>query len=91
MRLSWSPIALDELEQQVVFARQMHGEPAALRLVDRIEALTAHLLTNPKLGQKGLVEGTRHLVLADLPFKLVYRLRPGVAEIIHVYHTSQDR
>jgi len=45
----------------------------------------------PNRGRQGRVEGTRELVLAPLPFIVVYRVKTDAVEIVRVYHGAQDR
>jgi plasmid stabilization system protein ParE len=36
------------------------------------------------------MEGTRELVLAPLPYIIVYRVEPEMVHIFRVIHTSED-
>lgn len=88
--LRWSPLALAEIERHF---RYISAERpfSALQVVNRIDAIATHLVDHPKLGVRGRVVGTRELFVSDIPYVLVYRLKADIIEIIHVYHTAQDR
>jgi plasmid stabilization system protein ParE len=44
----------------------------------------------PQSGRAGHFPGTRELVLAGLPYVVVYRVTPDSVEIIRVFHASMD-
>jgi plasmid stabilization system protein ParE len=56
----------------------------AQTVLDRIVRLEAF----PNMGRPGELEGTRELVAG--PYVIVYRLKGGVAEILHIWHGAQD-
>ena len=45
----------------------------------------------PERGRVGLRAGTRELILAPMPYIIVYRIRENAVEILRLYHGSQDR
>jgi toxin ParE1/3/4 len=49
-----------------------------------------NLKTFPNLGRKGLVDGTREMVFASLPYIAVNRMKDNAVEILRVYHGAQD-
>jgi toxin ParE1/3/4 len=59
----------------------------AQTIYDRAEALA----TDPYLGRRGRVEGTRELPLPPLPFIVVYRVleQADAIEIVNVIHGAQ--
>jgi toxin ParE1/3/4 len=71
MEIRWPPEAADDPERIVTRVRQ--GNPQAARqLADAIYQRCADLQEFPKRGRHGRVAGTRELVLAPLPYIVVY-------------------
>ena len=87
--LIWTNSArCDLLDIQLYLADK---EPkAALRLALRLAHKAELLLSQPRLGRPGLVEGTREWPLVGTPYKLVYQLNEGNVEILRVIHQSRD-
>ena len=56
-------------------------------IFERVE----QLVTFPHRGRMGREEDTRELVLAPLPYIVVYRVKDSAVEILHIYHGAQDR
>ena len=48
------------------------------------------LLDFPESGRVGQVPGTREMIVADLPYIVLYRVSGDVVEILRVLHTSQE-
>jgi toxin ParE1/3/4 len=44
----------------------------------------------PNRGRNGRIGGTRELVLAPLPYIVVYRVTTDSVEIIRIYHSAQN-
>ncbi|HST36458.1 MAG TPA: type II toxin-antitoxin system RelE/ParE family toxin, partial [Allosphingosinicella sp.] len=63
------------------------ARPTVVELRDAIRSLRAF----PNRGRKGREDGTRELVHHRLPFIIVYRTKEDVVEILHIWHSSQDR
>lgn len=81
----WTKPAFQDLEAQLTYIEREN--PAlvsriALRTKKAIDALE----TFPHLGRPGVVEGTRGLVLPQLPFVCVYRIRGDQVEILRILH-----
>jgi toxin ParE1/3/4 len=88
MNIRWSPEAANDLLVIVEFIHNNNPSAAtrvALVVFERVESLSSF----PELGRLGRVKGTRELVLAPLPFIVVYRAKPEFLEIIRVLHGSQ--
>jgi len=64
---------------------------AALKTVRTIFERVEQLVTFPHRGRMGREEDTRELVLAPLPYIVVYRVKDSAVEILHIYHGAQDR
>ncbi|MDR2869041.1 MAG: type II toxin-antitoxin system RelE/ParE family toxin [Deferribacteraceae bacterium] len=54
----------------------------------RIEGAVDKLLTFPNIGRIGRIEGTRELIMPDMPFVIVYQISENI-EILNVWHTSR--
>jgi addiction module RelE/StbE family toxin len=63
---------------------------AAKRVVQEIRSATARLREFPLSGRQGEVSGTREVVVHNLPYVIVYRIRGDVVEILRVFHTATD-
>jgi len=89
MEVRWSPEAADDLERIVIRVRQDNPQ-AARRIATTIYQRCADLRQFPNRGRQGRVPGTRELVLAPLPFIVVYRFNAEAVEIVRIYHSAQD-
>jgi toxin ParE1/3/4 len=90
MQIRWSPAAAEDLGQifdYILADSRASAQRVAEAIYERAEALG----TDPYLGRRGRVEGTRELALPPLPFIVVYRVleRHGVVEIVNVIHGAQ--
>jgi toxin ParE1/3/4 len=90
MEVRWSPEAADDLERIIAHVRR-DNPLAARRIADIIYQRCGDRRMFPNRGRQGRVEGTRELVLAPLPFIVVYRVKTDAVEIVRVYHGAQDR
>ncbi len=62
---------------------------AAVSVKERIEQATTYLTTNPSMGRQGRIDGTRELVISNLPYIIPYRVRYGRVEILDVIHAAR--
>jgi toxin ParE1/3/4 len=72
----WTYIALDNID-------------AADRTADRLRLAVDRLSHYPAIGRRGTLTGTRELVVAGLPYVLIYRAIGQQIQILHVYHISR--
>lgn len=88
MLIRWTVPALHQLEQTQDYLAQ-HDTVIARRVTGEIVGRTHEILSQaPKAGRVGRIGGTRELVLAPLPYIVVYRLREEV-EIVALMHGAQ--
>jgi toxin ParE1/3/4 len=89
MQVRWSPEAAEDLVQ--IGRRIEQDKPEAARdvLLSIYRGITS-LEVFPGRGRSGKVEGTKELVIASLPYIVVYRLAKNRIEIVRVYHGAQD-
>ena len=89
MRLVWSRYAerdADAIEEHIAQDR-----PAtAVEVRDQIELQIRRLKDFPEMGRKGRVRGTRELVIAGLPWIVVYRVTGDTIEVARVLHGAQQ-
>jgi plasmid stabilization system protein ParE len=89
MRVTWTIPALDNLDEIQDFIAQ-RSPGAAYKLTAALVGRTDELLrSNPMIGRKGRIIGTRELVLPGTPYVVVYRLRNDV-EILAVVHGARQ-
>jgi toxin ParE1/3/4 len=93
MRLRYTSRArrhLDNIHSYIV----ERNPGAARHVIDRIRTTTELLREFPKLGHRGLVAGTREMVVIGTPYVIVHRVEPNpgdVLDILGIYHAAQDR
>ncbi|MGD0520722.1 MAG: type II toxin-antitoxin system RelE/ParE family toxin [Terracidiphilus sp.] len=89
-RLRWSMAAADDLEGIANYLWFYHPSFAAStiqRLYDAARSLKAF----PYAGRVGSKSGTRELVLAPLPYLLIYAVDDQSIHILRFLHAAQDR
>ncbi len=64
---------------------------AASAVIGRIEKAVERLSLFPSSGRRGVVAGTRELVVPSLPYVVVYRQDEAFVDIISVVHGAQRR
>ena len=89
MEIIWRRAALNDLEAIREFIAQDNPR-AATRIFAAIKAAIDPLADHPNLGRPGRVEGTRELIVAYLPYIVVYRVAEGVVRVLAVIHTSRQ-
>jgi plasmid stabilization system protein ParE len=88
--LRWSMAAADDLEGIANYLWLHHPSFAAStlqRLYDAAKSLKAF----PYAGRIGMKTGTRELVLAPLPYLVIYAVDDHSIHILRFIHTAQDR
>jgi toxin ParE1/3/4 len=88
VRIDWLTLALADLAHIREFIGR-DNPAAAMRVGERLEAITVHLARHPELGKEGRRAGTRELILPDLPFRIVYRVRGQEVQILRIYHSKR--
>jgi toxin ParE1/3/4 len=89
MRVRWTTPAAQDLYNIVLRIQQDNPDAAAkaaTTLYDGCDSLGIF----PRRGRKGRIEGTRELVVAGLPYIVVYRIQDQSLEILRIYHGAQD-
>jgi len=90
MKLRYKARALRDIEAIHKYIAQ-HDPEAAKRVVRRIEHSISRLAFLPLSGRRGVVAGTRIVVVPGLPYVAIYRVRENTVDIITVLHTARQR
>ena len=88
MKIRWSPESAADFAGIIDYVRKQNPS-AADRIASTIYDAITSLESFPQRGRVGRTEGTRELVLAPLPFIVVYRIERNVVEVARVLHGSQ--
>ncbi len=89
MLIRWSPEAADDLER--IADRIKQDNPAAARrAAEVIYRRCSDLELFPNRGRIRRIAGTRELVLAPLPYIIVYRVNPVATEIVRIFHSARN-
>ncbi len=88
MKIRWSPEAATDFAGIVEYIRKQNPS-AADRIAHTVYDSVTSLQSFPNRGRLGRVEDTRELVLAPLPFIVVYRVKRSTVEIVRVLHGAQ--
>jgi addiction module RelE/StbE family toxin len=87
MRIRWTEGAVNNLDKVEEYIAQ-DNPPAAVAAVNKIIE-TAQILTDyPTIGKRGREPGTRELVVAGLPYIVIYSVQREELVILRVLHTS---
>jgi len=89
MSIDWLDSAFVDLHRVRDYIRQFNPV-AAQRTVACIEAAAKNLARFPDMGRPGEVPGTRELVIASLPYFVVYRMKGDDVQILRVMHDKQE-
>jgi toxin ParE1/3/4 len=89
MQLRWTEEAANDLERIADYLLG-HTPERASELIRFIYNAPTSLLTFPNRGRPGKKEGTRELVLAPLPYIVVYAVRGDVIFVVRILHGAQQ-
>ncbi len=89
MQVKWTTAALQALEAEGDYIAEDNPRAAA-RVMSRLRKYSTGLKGNPFMGRTGRVEGTRELIVSDLPYILPYRIKGEEIQILTVFHTSRN-
>ncbi len=90
MRIRWSPAAAADLESIRNYLHEHHPsfmQPTVRKLYEAARSLKQV----PQRGRIGHKPGTRELVLAPMPYIIVYGVEPDLVHIFRILHTAKDR
>jgi toxin ParE1/3/4 len=89
MIVRWMQPAADDLNHIADYTDEHFGAERARKTAIAIWDGADSLGTRPHLGRPGRKRNTRELVIADLPFLIIYRLRGQAVEILRILHGAQ--
>jgi len=87
MRIRWTEGSVGNLDQVEEFIAR-DNPPAAVAAVRKIIEVAQMLADYPTMGKRGRERGTRELVVAGLPFIIIYAVHREELFIIRVLHTA---
>ena len=85
VRVIWAPRAIANLTQIRDYIAEDSPDAAvrvAARILDAVELAT----TQPNMGRRGHVPGTRELVIVKTPYVAIYRVLHEALEVLAVRH-----
>jgi toxin ParE1/3/4 len=88
MRLVWTNAAVIDLEQISDYLFETNPElatPTVLRIFESVSELKSF----PRRGRPGRKEGTRELVLTQLPYLVVYEIVEQDIRVLRVLHGAR--
>jgi len=92
MRIRWTPLAVSNLKIISVHLERQRNLGTANRICRAVYDTIQILRRFPESGKMGIEEGTRELVVAKLPYIVVYRLlSTETLEILRIWHGAQER
>ena len=89
MQAAFAAAAKRDLEAIVDYIAQ-DNPVAAAKVFDAVSAVAARLADFPEMGHAGRLPDTRELVVAGLPYVIVYHVARDVVTIIAVFHGARD-
>jgi len=89
VRLVWSRHAEHDADAIEDYIAQ-DKPTTAIEVRDQLELQIKRLKDFPEMGRKGRVRGTREVVIAGLPYVVIYRLRGKTIEIARILHGAQQ-
>ncbi len=88
MRVRWTAPAAHALESIQDYIA-IDNPRAAFAVMLRIQSAVSQLKVYPQIGRVGRVRGTYELVIHDIPYIVVYRIKKNEVQILSVYHASR--
>ncbi|MBM3761602.1 MAG: type II toxin-antitoxin system RelE/ParE family toxin [Acidobacteria bacterium] len=89
MKIVWTDQALANLISIREYIAE-GSEQNAIVVSERILECVRPLATQPEIGRRGEVPGTRQLVVPRTPYVIVYRIREGGLRLLAVLHGRQQ-
>ena len=89
MQLRWTEEAANDLERIADYLL-LHAPDRAEELIRQVYEAPTGLLRFPNRGRAGKKEGTRELVLAPLPYTVVYTVRDDLIFVVRILHGAQQ-
>jgi addiction module RelE/StbE family toxin len=87
MKIRWTEGAVSNLDNVEEYIAQ-DNPSAAVATVNKIIDSALMLADYPTIGKRGRERGTRELVIASLPYIVIYALQREELVVLRVLHTS---
>ncbi|MEF3696846.1 type II toxin-antitoxin system RelE/ParE family toxin [Desulfolutivibrio sp.] len=88
MSIEWTVLAAGDLDGVMEYVGR-DDWPTAERVGREIVAAVSRLAAFPGLGRPGRVEGTRELIVPDIPYIVVYEVRGDRVCVLRLLHAAQ--
>jgi plasmid stabilization system protein ParE len=90
MRIEYAPRAIRDLEEIGDYYRAVAAPPVAAAIADRFERIIGRLALHPESAPRVIDRpGVRAVLVRRYPYKIFYRVRGDVVEILHIRHTAR--
>jgi len=89
MHLRWTPSAADDLESIADYLHRNRPEYAQ-RTICRLYDSILRLRKFPASGRPGSKPNTRELILAGLPYIVIFRATDTSVEVLRIHHGAQN-
>jgi addiction module RelE/StbE family toxin len=90
MQIRWTQPAVRDLTNICDYIEEQDTAATARRVALIIYRSVTSLNKFPHRGRPGRKTETRELVIANLPYIAVYRVRESVVEVVRILHGAQD-
>ncbi|MBN8722362.1 MAG: type II toxin-antitoxin system RelE/ParE family toxin [Acidobacteria bacterium] len=88
MQVEWTKLAARDLYQIKSYIHKDNPE-VARKVAISIAGYAETLAEFPNRGRVGRLYNTKELILIDLPYIIVYRVKKKIVQILRVIHTSR--
>jgi len=89
MRIRWSPAAAADLQSIHAYLTDNHPS-LTTSTVQKIYNAAQSLKKFPHRGRWGQVRDTRELIMAPMPYIIVYSVAENMVHILRIIHASED-
>jgi plasmid stabilization system protein ParE len=90
MRIDYAPRAVRDIEDIGAYYRAVASLPVATAIAERIERVIDQLALHPRSGARVIDRlGVRAVLVRRYPYKIFYRVRGDIVEILHIRHTAR--
>jgi len=90
MGIRWTQPATRDLTQICDYVEQHSNAPTARQVALSIHESVGRLAMFPLQGRAGRLPNTRELVIAGLPYVVVYRTGANAVEILRILHGAMQ-
>jgi plasmid stabilization system protein ParE len=90
MRIDYAPRAIRDLEEIGAYYRAVATPPVAAAIAERLERVIGRLALQPQSAPRVVDRpGVRAVLVRRYPYKIFYRVRGDVVEVLHIRHTAR--